>query len=411
MNGIQSVGNNLKNQPPVVVETIPKNVQRLSFKSDDKDKFIRNNQPVTTQPTILTKDPRIAMMEAQQKEQKKAKRKQNLSWGIGIASGLAIIAMVAMQLRMMKGGGVTESGAFNIEKLEFKNLTKDDSIFDLRTSKSLHSKVKSFFTELLEKGKIPEDIAKRAGILGEGGTNSILLLGGSGVGKTEVIKSYAKAADADYVAIKVSDFANSYVNGTSKNISEMIEALIKRAKEKPNKQLVISLDEVDALVKVTIHDTSGEVAKNRQSLLTGIDALLEMPNIKLFTSSNASVKDLDGAFLRRCGYNFEVPMPDKEQLLEALKFQMRKCEGAFENNGEFFNNNAELDSFLQKLVDRKCAFGDVKNIAKAAKDKYGLDMFKTNDPNKKFSVSYFEEVLNNIQTTAGEKAAREGSFV
>ena len=32
MNGIQSVGNNLKNQPPVVVETIPKNVQRLSFK-------------------------------------------------------------------------------------------------------------------------------------------------------------------------------------------------------------------------------------------------------------------------------------------------------------------------------------------------------------------------------------------
>ena len=313
--------------------------------------------------------------------------------------------------KKMSEKGADVVGEFDFSKLEFRNLIKDESIFDLRNSKSLHAKVKTFFIDLLEKGKIPEEIAERAGILGEGGTNSVLLLGGSGVGKTEVIKAYAKAAEADYVAIKVSDFANSYVNGTSKNISEMIDALIKRAKENPKKQLVISLDEVDALVKVTLHDTNGEISKNRQSLLTGIDALLEIPNIKLFTSSNANIESLDGAFLRRCGYNFEVPMPDKEQLLEALKFQLRKCKGAFENNGEFFKNNAELDSFLQTLIDRKCAFGDVKNIVKAAEDKYALDMFKTNQPKKKFSVKYLKEVLSNIETTAGEKAAREGSFV
>ncbi len=419
MNSMNSVGQyNLKNTP-VVVENVPNNVRKINFKAEN-DQFVRQDRGgVQTRPAILrqpqqmvAQDPMIRMMEQQQKEQKKAKAKQNLSWGLGIATSALFAAYLIWQFKMMKGGGpMAEVGAFKMSNLEFKNLSKDESIFDIKTSKSLHKKVKEFFTNLLEKGDIPEDIARRAGVLGEGGANSVLLLGGSGVGKTEVIKAYAKAADADYVAIKVSDFANQYVNGTSKNITEMIEALIQRAKNNPNKQLVISLDEVDALVKVTVHDSSGEIAKNRQSLLTGLDSLLELPNIKLFTSSNANIKDLDGAFLRRCGYNFEVPMPDKEQLLEALKFQLRKCEGATENSGKFFENNTELNKFLEKLVDRKCAFGDVKNVVKAAKDFYALDMHKAKNAKKKFSVDYLKKALDNIETTAGEKAAREGAFV
>lgn len=380
------------------------NVYKTNFRADD-----RRQQPVVTQPPMYVRtQPNNNEIDEFRKEQKKQKRKNNIITGVSVASGLAIIAMVLAQFGIFgRGAG---AGGFKISNLEFKNLSKDPNIFDIRTSKSLHPKVKNFFTELLEKGEIPEDIARRAGILGEGGTNSVLLLGGSGVGKTEVIKAYAKAANADYVAIKLSDFSNSYINGTSKNITEMINALIKRAKENPDKQLVISLDEVDALVKITTHDTSGEVAKNRQSLLTGMDSLLELPNVKLFTSSNAKVESLDGAFLRRCGYNFEVPMPDKDQLMEALKFQLRKCEGATENNGEFFKNNDDLEKLLEELVNRKCAFGDVKNISKAAKDKYALDMQKTNDAKKKFDVEYLKEALDNIETTAGEKAAKEGSF-
>ena len=387
------------------LQSVSANYNVVNFKADN-DRRNARPQVVYTQPPML--DRQAKMVDEFQKEQKKQKRKNNIITGVSVASGLAIIAMVLMQLKMMRGGGV---GEFNISNLEFKDLTHDESVFDLLTTKSLHQKVKKFFSELLEKGEIPENIAKRAGILGEAGTNSVLLLGGSGVGKTEVIKAYAKAAKADYVAIKLSDFANQYVNGTANNITAMVKSLIERAKANPKKQLVISLDEVDALVKITAHDTSGEVAKNRQSLLTGMDELLKLPNIKLFTSSNAKVESLDGAFLRRCGYNFEVPMPDKTQLLEAMKFQLRKCEGACENGGEFFKNNKALDDLLQTLVNRKCAFGDVQNICKAAKDKYGLEMKTLNDPTKKFDVKYLREALDNIQTTAGEKAVREGSFV
>ena len=387
MSGLQNVGTNY-------------NV--VNFRADN-DRRNARPQVVYTQPPMLNQQAK--MVDEYQKQQKRQERRSIIS--TAAIAGSCIISGALLYL-MFRGG----VGKFDISKLEFKDLSKDESVFDLKTTKSLHQKVKKFFTELLEKGEVPENIAKRAGTYGEAGTNSVLLLGGSGVGKTEVIKAYAKAADADYVAIKLSDFANSYVNGTANNITEMIKALIQRAKANPNKQLVISLDEVDALVKLTAHDTSGEIAKNRQSLLTGMDELLKLKNIKLFTSSNAAVESLDGAFLRRCGYNFEVPMPDKTQLLEAMKFQLRKCEGAMENKGAFFENNKELDEFLQTLVDRKCAFGDVQNICKAARDKYGLEMHKANDDaTKKFEVRYLRDALSNIQTTAGEKAMREGSFV
>jgi len=344
----------------------------------------------------------------QEKEQKKQKIKNNVSLTVGVLAGIAIIASAIFAIKQGKFGG---PGQFNINNLEFKNLSNDERIFNIKESKSLHPKVKKFFNELLEKGAISEKFAKRAGILGEGGTNSVLLLGNSGVGKTEVIKAYAKAANADYVAIKLSDFSNSYVNGTSQNITEMIKALIKRAKANADKTLVISLDEVDALVKVTAMDTSGEISKNRQSLLTGIDELLALKNVRLFTSSNANIKDLDGAFVRRCGYNFEVPMPDAGQLKEALKFQLRKCEGAMENGGKFFEKNNELDNFLDKLVERKCAFGDVKNIVKAAKDTYALEMSAKNNASLPFKVDYLKEALANIETTAGEMAAASGSAI
>lgn len=383
------------------VENINNSLPMANFRANDQ-KYKYSQQPIIFDYDQLQTD-------KFQKKKKKSDLKSNLMTGVSLASGLAIIALVLMQFKAMNGGITPDS--FKLSNLEFKNLADDKNVFDLVNTKSLHPKVKKFFMDLINKGEIPPEIAKRAGILGEGGTNSVLLLGGSGVGKTEIIKAYAKATNADYVAIKLSDFANSYINGTARNITEMIKTLVERAKANPNKQLVISLDEVDALVKVSIHDTSGEISKNRQSLLTGIDELLELPNIKLFTSSNAKVESLDGAFLRRCGYNFEVPMPNKEQLLEALKFQLRKCEGAFENDSKFFKDNKELDNFLEELVNRKCAFGDVKNISKAAKDKYALDMHNKKEPLKAFDVSYLREALDNIETTAGEKALREGSFV
>ena len=106
MNNVQSVGSiALKRQQ--INENNKNNIQRISFKADN-DQFVRQNRPkgaVYTQPAIVQnaqQDPYIRMLEKQENEQKKAKRKQNLSWGIGIASGLAIIAMVASQF--FRGG-------------------------------------------------------------------------------------------------------------------------------------------------------------------------------------------------------------------------------------------------------------------------------------------------------------------
>ena len=99
MNNIQSVGNvALKNKQVPEVETKSNNLYRVNFKADgDGYRY--------TQPAILQQqqqDQFVKIAEAQHKEAKKQKRKQNLTWGIGIASGLAIILMVASQF--FRGG-------------------------------------------------------------------------------------------------------------------------------------------------------------------------------------------------------------------------------------------------------------------------------------------------------------------
>lgn len=128
MNNIHSVGNfAIKNQLVPEVET-KQNVYKVNFKADD-DKFVRQgraNGPVYTQPAIVKnaqQDPYVRMIKKQENEQKNAKRKQNLSWGIGIASGLAIILMVASQF--FRGG---KDAAKVKELTEAVNLIKNDVI-------------------------------------------------------------------------------------------------------------------------------------------------------------------------------------------------------------------------------------------------------------------------------------------
>ena len=414
MNNVQSARSYGLRNMPVVVENVPNNVRRINFKAGE-DQFVRQDRDGRqTRPAILQQqrmvqqDPMIRMMEQQQKEQKKAKAKQNLSWGIGIASGLAIIAMVAMQLKAMKGG-LPDVAGFKMGNLEFLSFKDNKKIFDLKNSKSLHPDVRKFFTEMAEIESIPENIAKRAGTFGEAGTNSVILFGNSGVGKTELIKAYAKYVDAEYVAISLADFANSYTNGTAINIKAMFDAIAARAKSNPKKQIVVSIDEIDAIIQRATGSGAEELSKNRQSLINSLDKILDIPNIKIFGSSNADIHSLDGATIRRFGHNFTVPMPDKTQLKEALKFQLQGCEGAMENNGKFFEGNAKLDEFLDKLVERKCAFGDIKNIVKSARNSYALDMNRNNKPTKEFSVKYLSDALKNIETTAGEMAERLGT--
>ena len=93
-------------QQPTITNNLSNNVKKVYFKAEN-DKFTRQSGPIYTQPPML--DQQAAMrraIEDQKKAQKNTKRKQNLSYGISIASGLAIIAMVAMSFASMRGSAV-----------------------------------------------------------------------------------------------------------------------------------------------------------------------------------------------------------------------------------------------------------------------------------------------------------------
>ena len=112
-----NVGNIYNNpQQPVVVETVPKNARRMSFKAGENDKFVRQNPQRVSQPPMMDSYSRMIM--EQQKKEKAQKRKNNLSWALGIGASLAIIAVAVMSLRGGKDAGKTKELASKVELIK-----------------------------------------------------------------------------------------------------------------------------------------------------------------------------------------------------------------------------------------------------------------------------------------------------
>ena len=87
MTNVNSVGISNNNLPVPVTEPKVNNKKVVAFKAaDGRDQFVRQPQMMSPQDAALYK-----AIEEQQKREKNQKLKQNLSWGVGIASGLAII--------------------------------------------------------------------------------------------------------------------------------------------------------------------------------------------------------------------------------------------------------------------------------------------------------------------------------
>lgn len=84
----------------------------INFKAGENDRTQYRPQsqaPVITRPPMNDLVMLQKMIQEQQKKEKNQKLKQNLSWGVGIASGAAIIAMVIAQFKMSKGALTDDS--------------------------------------------------------------------------------------------------------------------------------------------------------------------------------------------------------------------------------------------------------------------------------------------------------------
>ena len=382
MNSFHKVSALAFNQSQPVTEPNKTNVIKPNFKAGN-DSFVR--QQATQNQQALQRQRQI---EDFQKEQKKQKLKQNISLGVGIFTAAAFAALVLAQFGVFKVKG---AGAFSLSNMKFKNFKGDKSIASLKETKTLQPNVKEFYMDMLEASDIDPKYIKRAGVLYKTYPNAGLLLGPSGSGKTESVKMYAKERDAEFLLIKLGDFANSYVDGTATNMIKMFEELKALFDKNPNKRFVLLFDEADGIAKKlgNISADKDYLNKNRQSFLTGLDIILPCKNIEAFAATNVTLNQMDEAVISRFGKNVEFKLPNADQLVEGLKFHLRDCEGL----GEFFTSKIDkVKEFANKMVERKYSFRDLEKMTTDAQMIYAKDM-NTQKKDLEFSVDYLVKAM------------------
>ena len=123
----------------------------------------------------------------------------------------------------------------------------------------------------------------------------VLLVGPPGTGKTLLAKALAGEADASFIALSGSDFANRFI-GAGK---ERIESTFKVARK--NKPCIIFIDEIDSVAANrdgSGTDGSREHTTTINKLLTEMDGFKESEGITVLAATNR-IDVLDPAILRK----------------------------------------------------------------------------------------------------------------
>ena len=292
------------------------------------------------------------------------------------------------------------TGKNPVESL-FKDVTKDDTIPEL-SAESINPKLKKFINETIDSLKVDKKICEYTG--SDMPPRMLLLHGPTGTGKTFTAKIFAKAQGAEYTEVQFSDVSSKYVGETSVFISNKFKNFADLAKAHPDKKYVVAFNEIDSLINNVekLGENNLHLGQNRTSFLNGLDSIKDIPNLTIVgtTNINPNSAKLDAATLRRFGNVFEIPLPTKEELRASLKWQLHKCQAAHMHNFMETNKGA-IDAFLDKMVRRRCAHGDMETIAQNALNKFKLDIKDKPDAlNQKFDIKYLEEALREKEVIA-----------
>lgn len=355
---------------PKVISKQDNNLYSVNFRADDKDQFVRQGKPkgpVYTQPPMLSPNSQLKRLED---AQKKEKRKQNLSWGLGIAASLAIVLMAISALRGGKGSAASELKELTDVPLKWTIFGKDNKVASL-DSKTTAPKLRKELGDLIDISKMSDKAKEWAGIKDR--AKLYFMYGESGVGKTYAAKQYAQELGAQYTCIKYGDLGSPFKDAGSMKILNMFKNVADEATKNPDKKFVVCVDEIDALLRKVTEQGGKEASNARSSVLTGIDDLVSRcKNVTVIATSNyhPQSKLIDGASMRRFHAKIEVPLPNKEQTEELLKMYLKGPKGL---KDEFFATS-EFKAFVDELVKGKYANGEIETIAKAAKDKFGVSV-------------------------------------
>lgn len=157
-------------------------------------------------------------------------------------------------------------------------------------------------------------------------SNSLLLYGPPGCGKTKCAYLIAKRLDLPLVIARLDSLISSYLGTTAKNIRSLFEF----AQKMP---CVLFLDEFDAVAKARDDSNElGELKRVVNSLLQNIDT---MSGDSLILAATNHHQLLDPAIWRRFDYKLEIGLPDRDAIAELV--------GLFSNDIYKFTSKETLE--------------------------------------------------------------------
>ena len=259
----------------------------------------------------------------QQKEQKNAKRKQNIMTGLQAGALLAIIASVFVMLRNGSGMGKKTSELKEIWSV----LGKSSKLDDLALPDSL----KKFTASFKNSVDNPEVLKNRGGKP----TKSVLMYGPPGTGKTTFAKALAKEfPDSKFASLDVTSLGSEYQSVSERNLNKAVDMICKEADNNPSKKFFVFIDEIDSVMMV---DNSLS-AKHSNDMLNEFkkcftEKLGKRDNIITIGATNLPIdvekgivlggKKLDRPMLDRFSEKVLVDLPTKEQIINSVKFHYK----------------------------------------------------------------------------------------
>lgn len=152
--------------------------------------------------------------------------------------------------------------------------------------------------------------ADKLNSLGIGVSNTLLLYGPPGCGKTKCAYLIAKKLNLPLVIARLDSLISSYLGTTAKNIRTLFEFSQKMP-------CVLFLDEFDAIAKARDDSNElGELKRVVNSLLQNVDA---MSSDSLLLAATNHEQLLDSAVWRRFDYKLEIELPDVNAIIEMIE--------------------------------------------------------------------------------------------
>lgn len=177
----------------------------------------------------------------------------------------------------------------------------NENTYEVILSKSNEDKLKSFILSYKNADKLNS--------LGIGVSNTLLLYGPPGCGKTKCAYLIARELNLPLVLARLDSLISSYLGTTAKNIRTLFEY----AQKMP---CVLFLDEFDAIAKARDDSNElGELKRVVNSLLQNVDS---MSSDSLLLAATNHENLLDSAVWRRFDYKLEVELPDSEAIEEMI---------------------------------------------------------------------------------------------